>query len=285
MEKTQQKYYSVVTDIGTAVIANSAVLGEKVNITAFAVGDGGGAYYQPTTAMTVLKREKWRGNIQSFAMDEISSNVAVVTAILPSNIGGFTIREMGFFDDKNRLIGLCNTPDMEKVAVIDGVSSEMELTIKIAVSNQNALQFVADPTVIIVTAKDLERHNLSVKSHEVQFALKANADLSNVEPEILKNAIENAGVSTETIDCGLFTDPALLSLTGRFLAGEYCVGQLDAVKNQMLETNTVQAGGTVWIDNVTPVNASNMNKIESKLTELENTKVTQGNIHLNADEF
>lgn len=51
------------------------------------------------------------------------------------------------------------------------------------------------------------------------------------------------------------------------------------------EQRIVRAGGTVWIDNVTPVNAENMNKIEEKLVELEATKVSEGNIHLIADEF
>ncbi len=43
--------------------------------------------------------------------------------------------------------------------------------------------------------------------------------------------------------------------------------------------------GTIWIDGETPVNAENMNKIESRLTELENTAVTQNNICLDEGTF
>ncbi len=54
-----------------------------------------------------------------------------------------------------------------------------------------------------------------------------------------------------------------------------------------MSENTSQESnrGTVWIDNETPVNAENMNKIESRLTELENTKVTQNDICLDEGTF
>ena len=41
------KYYSVVTDTGNNMMAALLAAGKKLSITEIAVGDGGGAYYQP----------------------------------------------------------------------------------------------------------------------------------------------------------------------------------------------------------------------------------------------
>lgn len=52
-----QDYIAYLTDIGLQKSVNEPVTGKKVNITHFAVGDGGGSYYMPSPDMTALKGE------------------------------------------------------------------------------------------------------------------------------------------------------------------------------------------------------------------------------------
>lgn len=166
------KYYSVVTDIGTAAIANAVVLGEKVDIVDFAVGDGGGSFYQPVPSTTALKEEKWRGKVSSVEVvsGQSSENLLRIIAILPSSVGGFTIREMGAFDTKGQLIAISNTPDMQKVAIAEGVSSELQAVIEIAVSNASVINWTVDPNVIIASKRDLQRHDEAETAHGGRFA-------------------------------------------------------------------------------------------------------------------
>lgn len=159
------KYYSLVTDTGTAAIANAVLLGNKVDITEFAVGDGGGAYYQPTTDMTKLRNKKWQGVVTAVEPVENQPNVLRITAVIPSSIGGFTIREMGAYNSNGQLIAVANTPDMQKVIIADGVSSELQAVIEIAVSNAEVINFVVDPTVIIATKKDIANHAANQNIH------------------------------------------------------------------------------------------------------------------------
>lgn len=164
-----KKYYSIITDAGTAKMVLSIAEGRKVNLTKFAVGDGGGSYYQPTRDMMQLKGEKFRGNIKSYEIDSLSPNIAVIKAILPYSVGGWTVREMGVFDEDGILIGIGNMPDMEKVAAESGASYEMELTMRIAVSNIEQLEFKFDPVTILLTKRDLDAHDSNSKAHEVLF--------------------------------------------------------------------------------------------------------------------
>lgn len=162
----QKKYYSILTDIGRALLANAAVKGEKVDLTKFAVGDGNGGFYSPTGDMRTLKNETWRGVIAKYEIDEVSENIINVTAILSSDVGGFTIREMGIYTAKDELFALCNCPDTAKVIIDEGISSEMELTMSLIISNTSQIKFEVDPTVILATKKDIEKHNQSPTAHE-----------------------------------------------------------------------------------------------------------------------
>ena len=164
------KYYSIVTDIGTAQIANAAIIGGKVLITKFVVGDGNGAYYQPTPDMTALRNQVWEGNVTSVGIDESNPNIMRITSIISGTIGGFIIREIGAMNGDGQLIAIANTPDMQKVAISDGVSSELEVVIEIMVSNSAVIEITVDPTVIIATKKDIQE---AVDGLEKKIAEKA----------------------------------------------------------------------------------------------------------------
>lgn len=159
------KYYSLVTDIGTAAIVNAALTGEKVDITDFVVGDGGGSYYQPTANMTKLHNKTWQGKVTAVEPVPGQPNLLRIKAVIPSSVGGFTIREMGALNRTGQLITVSNTPDMQKVVIADGVSSELQTVIEIAVSNAEVVNFTVDPTVIIATKQDIMTHAAEQNTH------------------------------------------------------------------------------------------------------------------------
>lgn len=149
-------YGTLVTDCGIQLIAAAVMEGKKINITDLAVGDGGGAYYQPTPNMTGLKNECWSGPIKSVSVNKDSPNMIDITAIIPSTVGGFTIREMAVKDDVKNTIAICNTPDTEKVIISSGAAGEIELTMHIEISNADAISFIIDPNVVTATKKTLK---------------------------------------------------------------------------------------------------------------------------------
>lgn len=215
MPDTERTYGTIVTDVGTSLITQAAMEGVKVNITQLAVGDGGGAYYQPFPAMTELKNERWRGAINRVEVNEQSPNMIDVTAVVPSDVGGWTIREMCVLTDTDDMISICNTPDTEKVIIASGAAGEIELTMHIEISNTGVIQFVIDPTVITATKKDIERHEASAKAHEEQFKKKAdvtdlNAHANNTDIHVNPTTMGNydtaiAGLIAHTEDTDVHT--------------------------------------------------------------------------------
>lgn len=150
------KYYAIVTDLGTNKMLRAIKEGKKVNVTNIAVGDGEGEYYKPTAEMTALKNELWRGEVNSCRISEESENLLIIESVIPSDAGGFTVREMAAFDDEGEMIAICNTPDTQKVRVSDGVAHELKLAIEVALSNTDSVQLIIDPNVVTATKKDIE---------------------------------------------------------------------------------------------------------------------------------
>lgn len=182
VEESEKKYGGIVTDIGAELMMNAVANGGKVKITEFAVGDGNGAYYIPQTDMTELKRECWRGSINSCEIQEGAENILVVRAVCPADVGGFTVREMAVFDEGNNMIAICNSPETPKVKVTDGVVTELRLTLEVALINGEAVELLIDPNIVTATKKDVE---------EIWKEIEANGKVTigTTETELEKNEI------------------------------------------------------------------------------------------------
>ena len=141
MPNETKNYGTVITTAGAALIAKCILNGGKVNIKTAAAGDGGGEYYEPTVAQTALRGKKWEGDVASAAVSTTNANMIDVKITIDDSVGGFTIREMGLFDDDGTLIAICNTPDTEKVSTDGGVSGKLTMIMHIVVADASVVSF------------------------------------------------------------------------------------------------------------------------------------------------
>lgn len=150
-----EQFYTILTAIGKAKIANATALGNKVNFTTLKVGDGGGKYYNPTETQEDLINTVWQGNINSISVDKKNLNWIVIEVIIPSNIGGFMIREAGIFDDEGELIAIGKYPETYKPKAEDGSTKDLIIKMILEVSNTSTVTLKVDPTVILATKEDI----------------------------------------------------------------------------------------------------------------------------------
>ena len=214
----EKKFGTIVTDLGTRLIRDAVLEGQKINITTLAVGDGNGSYYQPTADMTELKNERWSGAINSVTVNEDSPNIIDVLAVIPSNVGGWTIREMCVKDEEGNMIAVCNTPDTEKVVITSGAAGEIEMLMHIEISNTGAITFIVDPYAITATKKDLREHDESQAAHKTAFDKKAevtdlNNHVNNSDIHVSHASMENintaiSGLIAHTENSGVHITPA-----------------------------------------------------------------------------
>lgn len=109
-----QTYYAILTAIGEAKLAKAAALGTILQLTQMAVGDGNGATPQPSRTQTALVHENRRGPLNSLTVDPANPSQIVAEHIIPEDIGGWWIREIGLYDADGDLCAVANCPDSYK---------------------------------------------------------------------------------------------------------------------------------------------------------------------------
>lgn len=139
-------YFNVTTNVGDAAIATAIANNLKLNITHIAFGDGNGSVPTPTKTRTSLVKEVHRQAVTKYTMHPTIANYIVIETIIPSNIGGFWIREMGIIAD-NVLISHGSHAPFFKVADPDGVS-EYRLKFTQNVRDGNVVEISLDESLI-----------------------------------------------------------------------------------------------------------------------------------------
>lgn len=144
-------FYTILTDVGQAKLANAIVLGQTIEITQMAVGDGNGALPTPETSRTALVNEVRRASINLSEVDDQNPNWVVVEQVLPPDVGGWTIREIGVFDVDGDLIGYGNYPETYKPVLAEGSSRTQTIRFVMEVSDTAAITLKVDPSVVLAT--------------------------------------------------------------------------------------------------------------------------------------
>ena len=143
------EYYNVTTNLGDAEIANAIATNTKLNITHIAFGDGNGSVPTPNKARTSLVREVHRQAVTKYERHATNANWIVIETIIPSNVGGFTIREIGIVAN-GKLISHGSHAPFEKISDPTGVS-EYRLRFTQNVLDGSVVELTLDESLIYAT--------------------------------------------------------------------------------------------------------------------------------------
>ncbi len=146
-------FYTILTDIGKAKLANATALGTTVSLQDIAVGDGGGVAVTPQTSDTALTNEVWRAALNNISIDSSNANWIVCDGYIPSDVGDFTVREVGLFDADGDMIAVGNYPDTYKPTLASGSAKDLYIKVIIEVSDAGVVELKVDPSVVLATRK------------------------------------------------------------------------------------------------------------------------------------
>lgn len=168
MPEAASEYFAILTNRGTEKLAAYLQSGEKITISYVLVGDGNGSIPMPDPTRTALVHEVWRGPAET-VLDEQNKNVIKATSTIPTDVGGWNVREIGLLDDDGELFAVANAPGYPKISIADGINNDMRVGMRVAVSNRDGINIKVDGTVIIATIGDIEEHNKNKKAHDGHF--------------------------------------------------------------------------------------------------------------------
>ncbi|WP_260956691.1 phage tail-collar fiber domain-containing protein [Pseudomonas citri] len=145
-------YYTLLTDAGIAYETACKAAGTPIKLSQISVGDGGGAVYNPAATATALKREVWRGPLNALFQDEQNPSWLLAEVTIPSEVGGWYVREAGIWTDTGVLYAIVKYPESFKpVLATSGSGKEFYIRSIFETSNAALVTLLIDDTVVKAT--------------------------------------------------------------------------------------------------------------------------------------
>ncbi len=178
------KFKTVITTAGAAKLAAAtAPGGRKVNITTMAVGDGGGKLPFPDAGQTGLIHEVWRHALNKISQDKRNSNYIIAELVIPPEVGGFWMRELGLYDDAGTLIAVANMAESYKPALAEGSGRSQTCRMVIIVSSVASVELTIDTTTVMATQDYVDdkiaEHEQSRRHPDASLTAKGFTQLSS----------------------------------------------------------------------------------------------------------
>lgn len=178
------KFKTVITTAGAAKLAAATMPGgKKINLNVMAVGDGGGKLPEPDAGQTQLVNEVWRHTLNKISQDNRYSNYIVAELVIPPEVGGFWMRELGLYDDEGTLIAVANMAESYKPELAEGSGRAQTCRMVIIVSNVESVALSIDSTMVMATQDYVDDrlawHEKSRRHPDATLKEKGFTQLSN----------------------------------------------------------------------------------------------------------
>lgn len=151
-------YYTLITALGARLLANAQAAAQPLQLTHMAVGDGDG---NPEESQTALKSQRYKAQINSLSIDQNNANQLIAELMIPEDVGGWYVREVGLFAEDGTLFAAGSLPESFKPLIASGSSRTQTVRMVIAVSNAEHITLKIDPSVVLATRQWVEKKTAS----------------------------------------------------------------------------------------------------------------------------
>lgn len=139
------------TTAGLAVFADAVANSTPVTLFEIGIGDGNGSAITPTGGETALYNELDRHPILESSIDPDHPNWIVVDVLVPAESGGYTIREIGLYDDADTLLAIASYPEQYKPTLAEGFGEDLRIKFIMEVTNASEVTIIDGGTVEYAT--------------------------------------------------------------------------------------------------------------------------------------
>ncbi|MDK1704918.1 phage tail protein [Serratia rubidaea] len=259
------KYKAIITTAGAAKIAAATAGGTQLKITHMAVGDGNGALPEPTPEQTKLLNEQYRAALNALDIANASKDHIVAELIIPANVGGFWLREMGLFDESGELIAVGNMAESYKPKLEEGSGRTQTLRMILIVSNTDAIQVIAGDDTVLASRDFVEKalldHEGSRRHPDATTTAKGFVMLSNATNSPDENKAVTPAALKQVNDAGLKKASNLSDVPNKETArrnlqlGSAATKNVGTASGQLMAVGAFGLGGTTV--HITDANAAN----------------------------
>ncbi|EHX2579921.1 tail fiber protein, partial [Escherichia coli] len=127
--------------------------------------------------------EVWRHALNKISQDKRNSNYIIAELIIPPEVGGFWMRELGLYDDAGTLIAVANMAESYKPALAEGSGRSQTCRMVIIVSSVASVELTIDTTTVMATQDYVDdkiaEHEQSRRHPDASLTTKGFTQLSS----------------------------------------------------------------------------------------------------------
>ncbi|TKD40703.1 phage tail protein [Azotobacter chroococcum] len=140
------------TAYGLSRLVAAEITNEPVRLTHMAVGDGNGNPTDPDEAQTQLVRERYRAAVNRVYPSPSDLRRFTAEMVIPVGVGGFTLREVGVFDETGALFLVGNLPETYKpTQALDEAFADTIVRVEFVVGNAEVITLQVDPNIAVAS--------------------------------------------------------------------------------------------------------------------------------------
>lgn len=151
MIDSNSQFFAILTAVGEAKQANATALGTPWTFKEMAVGDANGSDPIPNRTQTKLINEWRRAPVNQVRTDPANPNIIITEQVIPPDVGGRWIREIGLFDADGDLVAVANCAPSFKPLLAQGTGKTQVIRMNFIVANTAQIVLKIDPAVVLAT--------------------------------------------------------------------------------------------------------------------------------------
>ncbi|WLH04819.1 phage tail-collar fiber domain-containing protein [Pseudomonas lurida] len=180
------QFFAILTAVGEAKQANATALGQPWTFAQMGVGDANGADPIPNRTQTRLINEWRRAAVNQVRTDPANPNIIITEQVIPADVGGKWIREIGLYDADGDLVAVANCAPSFKPLLVQGTGKTQIIRMNFIVANTASVVLKIDPAIVLATREYVDTQIVEAMAkmdfkHSVLVATTANIALSGVQ--------------------------------------------------------------------------------------------------------
>jgi len=162
MTDQNSQFFAILTAVGEAKQANANALGVPWTFAQMGVGDANNTDPVPSRTQTRLINERRRAPLNQLTVDPKDSSIIIAEQVIPPDVGGWWIREIGLYDTAGDLVAVANCAPSYKPLLAHGSGKTQVVSLNLVVTSSANVQLKIDPAVVLATRDYVDSKILNV---------------------------------------------------------------------------------------------------------------------------
>lgn len=163
MTDQNSQFFAILTAVGEAKQANADALGVPWTFSQMGVGDAGGLVnVTPDRMQTRLINERRRAPLNQLSIDPANASLIIAEQVIPPDVGGWWIREIGLYDADGDLVAVANCAPSYKPLLSQGTGKTQVVRLNLAVTSTANVVLKIDPSVVLATRQYVDQRIVEV---------------------------------------------------------------------------------------------------------------------------